>query len=192
MPRSSTSPARQRRRQGDLRRHRQLVDLDDGAKVTYQIVGEDEADIKQGMISISSPIARALIGGWRSRAVFKLQQIQQKDHLLRPGMVIVDLGAAPGGWSQYAAGILRGRGRVIALDVLPMEPIDGVEFIQGDFREDAVLQQLRDSLGGQRVDLVLSDMAPNISGIAAADQARRRSRPRFWSSSSSPRSRFCC
>jgi 23S rRNA (uridine2552-2'-O)-methyltransferase len=117
-------------------------------------------------------VKQARAEGWRSRAVFKLQQIQQKDRLIRPGMTIVDLGAAPGGWSQYAASLLKGRGRIIALDILPMDPIEGVEFIHGDFREDAVLKQLTETLGGQRVDLVLSDMAPNISGIDASDQAR--------------------
>jgi 23S rRNA (uridine2552-2'-O)-methyltransferase len=117
-------------------------------------------------------VKQARAEGWRSRAVFKLQQIQQKDRLIRPGMTIVDLGAAPGGWSQYAARLLKGRGRIIALDILPMDPIEGVEFIHGDFREDAVLEALKNTLGGQRVDLVLSDMAPNISGIGAADQAR--------------------
>lgn len=110
--------------------------------------------------------------GWRSRAVFKLQQIQQKDRLIRPGMTVVDLGAAPGGWSQYATRVLDGRGRMIALDILPMETIAGVEFIQGDFREESVLVQLGAALCGQPADLVLSDMAPNISGIGAADQAR--------------------
>jgi len=117
-------------------------------------------------------VKRAREAGYRSRAVFKLQQIQQKDRLIRPDMVVVDLGAAPGGWSQYAAEILKGRGRLIALDILPMEPLPGVECILGDFREEAVLEGLRQSLNCERVDLVLSDMAPNISGIAAADQAR--------------------
>jgi 23S rRNA (uridine2552-2'-O)-methyltransferase len=117
-------------------------------------------------------VKQAREAGLRSRASFKLQQIQHKDQLIRPGMTIVDLGAAPGGWSQYVAGVLKGRGRLIALDILPMEPLAGVEFIQGDFREETVLEQLRLALDGQRVDLVLSDMAPNISGISASDQAR--------------------
>ncbi len=110
--------------------------------------------------------------GYRSRAVFKLEQIQKKDRLIKPGMTIVDLGAAPGGWSQLAVKLLNGNGRVVALDILPMDPIEGVEFIEGDFREESVLEQLNSSLGGVRVDLVLSDMAPNISGIDASDQAR--------------------
>lgn len=109
--------------------------------------------------------------GYRSRAVFKLKEIQEKDHILRPGQIVVDLGAAPGGWSQYARSLLGAKGRLIALDILPMEPVQGVEFIHGDFREDAVLKQLEDRVGTQAVDLVLSDMAPNISGIDAADQA---------------------
>ena len=117
-------------------------------------------------------VKQAREAGFRSRAVFKLQQIQQKDHLIRPGMTIVDLGAAPGGWSQYTASILKGRGRIVALDILPMDPIDGVEFIQGDFREEPVLDSLWVLLGEQPVDLVLSDMAPNMSGIDASDQAR--------------------
>ena len=117
-------------------------------------------------------VKQAREAGYRSRAVFKLQQIQQKDHLIRPGMAVVDLGAAPGGWSQYTAGILKGRGRIVALDILPMDPIDGVEFIQGDFREESVLGTLRALLGEQPVDLVLSDLAPNMSGIDASDQAR--------------------
>lgn len=116
-------------------------------------------------------VKQAREAGYRSRAVFKLQQIQQKDRLIRPGMTVIDLGSAPGGWSQYVTGMLKGRGHIVALDILPMDPIEGVEFIQGDFREDAVLERLREILGEQPVDLVLSDMAPNISGVDAADQA---------------------
>lgn len=110
--------------------------------------------------------------GWRSRAVFKLKEILDKERLLRAGMVCVDLGAAPGGWSQFVADVFRGRGRVIAIDLLPMAALPGVEFIQADFTEDAALQQLADLLGDERVDLVLSDMAPNISGTKAVDQPR--------------------
>lgn len=116
--------------------------------------------------------------GYRSRAAFKLTEIDEQDRLIRPGMTIVDLGSAPGSWSQ----VLRERlarpgnqgldGRVIALDLLPMEPIADVDFIQGDFRDDAVLAQLEERLGGQKVDLVVSDMAPNLSGVAIADSAR--------------------
>jgi 23S rRNA (uridine2552-2'-O)-methyltransferase len=117
-------------------------------------------------------VQRAQREGMRSRSAFKLEELLEKDHLLRPGMVVVDLGAAPGGWSQVAAAALKGRGRVIALDILPMEALAGVEILQGDFTEESVLRQLEASLGGQSVDLVLSDIAPNISGVAAVDQAR--------------------
>ena len=117
-------------------------------------------------------VKRAQREGYRSRAVYKLYEIQQKDRILKQGMNIVDLGAAPGGWSQYAAGILQGRGRIIAMDILPMEPLDGVEFLQGDFREDEVLEALMEKIDDRAVDLVMSDMAPNISGIRTADQAR--------------------
>ena len=117
-------------------------------------------------------VKRAQRDGYRSRAVYKLEEMQQKDRLLRPGSVIVDLGAAPGGWSQYAARQLGPQGRIIALDILPMDDLPGVEFIEGDFREDEVLDSLMKSLGGVRVDLVMSDMAPNISGMEAVDQPR--------------------
>ena len=122
-------------------------------------------------------VKRAQAEGWRSRAVFKLEELIERDRLLKPGMVVVDLGAAPGGWSQVARERLGERngewqGRVIALDILPMQGLGGVEFIQGDFREEAVLAQLRASLGGAPVDLVLSDMAPNLSGMTAVDQPR--------------------
>ena len=110
--------------------------------------------------------------GYRSRAVFKLQELQERDRLLKPGMTVVDLGAAPGGWSQWARPLLGPKGRLVALDILPMEPLPGVEFICGDFRETAVLEQLEALTGAERaVDLVLSDMSPNISGIEVADQA---------------------
>lgn len=117
-------------------------------------------------------VRRARAQGYRSRAVYKLMEIQERDNLLRPGMTIVDLGAAPGGWSQLAIQIAGRQGKVIALDILPMEPLAGVEFIQGDFRESAVLERLLTALGGRPVDLVISDMAPNISGIKAIDQPR--------------------
>ncbi len=122
------------------------------------------------MEHVSDPfVQRAQKEGYRSRAAYKLLEIAERDRLLKPGMVVVDLGATPGGWSQVAAA----KGcRVIALDLLPMQPLPGVEFIQGDFREDEVLAQLEARLAGQRVDLVISDMAPNISGISVADQAR--------------------
>ena len=114
-------------------------------------------------------VQRAQKDGYRSRAAYKLLEIDERDHLLKPGMVVVDLGATPGGWSQVAAA--KGA-KVIALDLLPLHPIAGVEFIQGDFREDSVLAQLEARLGGKRIGLVISDMAPNISGIDSADQAR--------------------
>ena len=109
--------------------------------------------------------------GYRSRAVFKLKEINEKDRLLKPGQVVVDLGAAPGGWSQWARPLLGAKGKLIALDILEMAPLPDVEFILGDFREETVLHRLEAALGGQSVDLVLSDMAPNVSGIDAADQA---------------------
>lgn len=117
-------------------------------------------------------VKRAQKEGWRSRAVFKLEEIDQKDRLLKPGMTIVDLGAAPGGWSQYAAKKLGRKGRIIALDVLAMEPLEGVEFLQGDFTEDEPLERLLATVGNARPDLVISDMAPNISGMDAIDQPK--------------------
>ena len=117
-------------------------------------------------------VQRAKAEGYRSRASFKLMEIDDRDRLIRPGEVVVDLGATPGGWSQVAAKRQKGHGRVIALDLLEMDPLHGVEFIQGDFREDAVLAELERTLAGQKVGLVLSDMAPNMSGILLSDQAR--------------------
>jgi len=108
--------------------------------------------------------------GYRSRAVFKLEEIQQKDQLIKPGMTVVDLGAAPGGWCQYAQKILGKSGSIVGLDILPVEPLDGVKLIQGDFREQAVLDQLLEAVQGKPVDLVLSDMAPNITGVSSVDQ----------------------
>lgn len=117
-------------------------------------------------------VKRAQDEGLRSRAAFKLAEIDAAEKLIFPGAVIVDLGAAPGGWSQYAARRLRGQGRVFALDLLPMDAIAGVDFLRGDFREQEALERLVGELGGARVDLVLSDMAPNISGVGVVDQAR--------------------
>jgi 23S rRNA (uridine2552-2'-O)-methyltransferase len=117
-------------------------------------------------------VKKAQDGGWRSRAVFKLEELDQKARLFQGGQVVVDLGAAPGGWSQYAAGKVLPRGRVIALDILPMEPLEGVEFIQADFTEDAALQRLLAALGDARASLVMSDIAPNISGMKSVDQPR--------------------
>ncbi len=110
--------------------------------------------------------------GLRSRAVFKIEEIQQRDRLIRQGMTVVDLGAAPGGWSQYAVEQVGDKGRVIACDILPMDPIVGVDFLQGDFREEAVLTALLERVGDNKVDVVLSDMAPNMSGTPAVDQPR--------------------
>ena len=110
--------------------------------------------------------------GYRSRAAYKLLEINDKDRLFKPGMVVVDLGATPGGWSQIAAREVGRAGRVIALDLLPLDPLSGVDFIQGDFREESVLKQLQDLLAGRQVGLVISDMAPNMSGVLTADLAR--------------------
>lgn len=117
-------------------------------------------------------VKRAHKEGARSRAVYKLEEIDRRDRLFRPGMVVVDLGSAPGGWSAYAARRVAPGGRVVALDLLPMAAIPGVEFIRGDFTDPAVLDSLKERLRGQPADLVIADMAPNISGIAAVDQAR--------------------
>ncbi len=117
-------------------------------------------------------VQRARREGWRSRAVFKLEQIDQKERLLKPGMVCVDLGSAPGGWSQYVTEKLRGKARIIAVDLLPMDTLPDVEFVQGDFRDDAIFETLLEAVGEAGADLVMSDMAPNISGTKAVDQPR--------------------
>lgn len=117
-------------------------------------------------------VKRARQEGARSRAIYKLEEIDRRDHLLRPGMTVVDLGAAPGGWSQYVQSRVGDSGRVLALDILPMEPIVGVEFIEGDFTQQPVLDLLMLRLQGKPVDLVISDMAPNMTGVASVDQAR--------------------
>ncbi len=117
-------------------------------------------------------VKRAQAGGWRSRAVFKLEQMDQRERLFRSGMLVLDLGAAPGAWSQYARGRIGPAGRVVATDILPMEPLTGVEFLQGDFRDQALYEQLKERLGAGGVDLMLSDMAPNLSGMDAIDAPR--------------------
>ncbi len=117
-------------------------------------------------------VKRAQRDGYRARAAYKLLEIDEKDQLIKPGMTVVDLGSAPGSWSQVAVQRLGGQGRVIALDILEMPPVPGVEFIQGDFREEEILRLLEKSLNGKQVDLVIADMAPNISGISDVDQAR--------------------
>ncbi|MBQ8706674.1 MAG: 23S rRNA (uridine(2552)-2'-O)-methyltransferase RlmE [Succinivibrionaceae bacterium] len=110
--------------------------------------------------------------GLRSRAHFKLEEIQGRDRIIGPSMTVVDLGAAPGGWSEYAVKCIGKKGRVVACDILPMRPITGVDFIQGDFRQNEVLEQLKTIVGADRVDVVLSDMAPNMSGTSGVDQPR--------------------
>ena len=117
-------------------------------------------------------VKKAQEDGWRSRAAYKLLEIQEKDQLIKPGMTVLDLGAAPGGWSQVAAKLAGDNGLVIASDILEMDPIAGVEFLQGDFREQEVYQQLLDIIKNRPVDLVISDMAPNMSGMNAVDQPR--------------------
>ncbi len=117
-------------------------------------------------------VQRSQKDGYRSRAIYKLIEIQEKDHLLKPGMTVIDLGAAPGGWSEYAVKILGKKGRMIALDILPMEPIPDVQIIQGDFREEEVLDELLEAIGKDKADLVFSDMAPNISGMDVVDIPR--------------------
>ena len=122
---------------------------------------------------VSDPyVQRAQAEGYRARAAYKLLEIDERDRLLKPGAVVVDLGAAPGSWCQVAVKRCGPSGRVFALDLLPMEAVAGVDFLQGDFTEDAVLEELESRLGGARVDVVLSDMAPNLSGVSAVDQAR--------------------
>jgi len=117
-------------------------------------------------------VQRAIREGYRSRACYKLLELQEKDQLFRSGMVVLDLGSAPGGWSQVAAELVGDSGRVIASDILPMDALAGVEFIQGDFTEDDVFEQILKALDGQPVDVVVSDMAPNLSGMNAVDQPR--------------------
>ena len=117
-------------------------------------------------------VKKAQAEGMRSRAAYKLEELVARDRLLKPGMVVVDLGAAPGGWSQYVRQALGDSGRVVAMDILEMPPLAGVEFLHGDFREAGVLSRLEAMLNGQPVDLVLSDMAPNKSGMDAVDQPR--------------------
>jgi 23S rRNA (uridine2552-2'-O)-methyltransferase len=117
-------------------------------------------------------VLKAREQGYRSRAVFKLEQIQHKDRILKPGQFVLDLGAAPGGWSEYASQIVGHTGRIIAIDLLPMEPIAGVEFVQGDFTEQDTLDRLLALIDERRFDLVISDMAPNLSGMDSVDQPK--------------------
>ena len=121
---------------------------------------------------VSDPfVKKAQLDGYRSRSAYKLIELNEKDRLIRPGMRIMDLGSAPGGWSQVAGKLVGAKGRVLATDILPMEPIKNVDFIQGDFTEQAVVAQLLEWLGGGKFDLIISDIAPNITGIDSADQA---------------------
>jgi len=117
-------------------------------------------------------VQQARRDGWRSRAVYKLEQISEKERFLKPGMVCVDLGSAPGSWSQYVTRKLKGRARIVAVDILPMDSLPDVEFVQGDFREDEVFEQLLQAVGEDGVDLVMSDIAPNITGTKVVDQPR--------------------
>jgi 23S rRNA (uridine2552-2'-O)-methyltransferase len=117
-------------------------------------------------------VTRAQAEGYRSRAAFKLLEIQEKDQLIKPHSKVLDLGAAPGGWSQVAAKLVGDRGRVLASDILPMDAVADVDFVQGDFTEDAVFDELMSRLKGSQLDLVISDMAPNMSGMSAVDQPR--------------------
>lgn len=117
-------------------------------------------------------VKRSQQDGYRSRASYKLLELNDKDHLIKPGMAVVDLGAAPGGWSQIAAQLVGDHGFVAALDLLPIDSIAGVDFIQGDFREQEILDQLLELIGGRPIDLVMSDMAPNISGMSSVDQPK--------------------
>src|SRR5687767_3371685 len=116
-------------------------------------------------------VKQAQRDGYRSRSAYKLIELNEKDRLIRPGMRILDLGSAPGGWSQVAGKLVGAKGRVLATDILPMEPIKNVDFIQGDFNDDAVIERLLEWIGGERFDLIISDIAPNITGIDSADQA---------------------
>ncbi|EAQ97299.1 23S rRNA (uridine(2552)-2'-O)-methyltransferase RlmE [Congregibacter litoralis] len=117
-------------------------------------------------------VQQAQRDGYRSRACYKLLELQERDNIIRPGMTVLDLGSAPGGWSQVAAELVGKRGQVIASDILPMDPIDGVNFVQGDFTEDQVFEQILAEMGDKSADLVISDMAPNMSGVSAVDQPK--------------------
>jgi len=116
-------------------------------------------------------VKQAQLDGYRSRSAYKLVELNEKDRLIKPGMRVLDLGSAPGGWSQVAGKLVGKKGRVLATDILPMDPIPNVDFIQGDFTDEAIVAQLLDWLGGGRFDLIISDIAPNLSGIDSADQA---------------------
>jgi 23S rRNA (uridine2552-2'-O)-methyltransferase len=116
-------------------------------------------------------VKKAQLEGYRSRSAYKLIELNEKDRLIKPNMFLLDLGSAPGGWSQVASKLIGRKGRVLATDILPMEPIKNVDFVQGDFTDEAVVAQLMERLGGEKFDLIISDIAPNITGIDSADQA---------------------
>jgi 23S rRNA (uridine2552-2'-O)-methyltransferase len=116
-------------------------------------------------------VKKAQLEGYRSRSAYKLIELNEKDRLIKPNMFLLDLGSAPGGWSQVASKLIGRNGRVLATDILPMEPIKNVDFIHGDFTDEAVVAQLMERLGGEKFDLIISDIAPNITGIDSADQA---------------------
>jgi 23S rRNA (uridine2552-2'-O)-methyltransferase len=116
-------------------------------------------------------VKQAQLDGYRSRSAYKLIELNEKDRLIKPGMRILDLGSAPGGWSQVAGKLVGRKGRVLATDILPMDPVTNVDFIQGDFTDEKIVEQLLAWLGGERFDLIISDIAPNLSGIDSADQA---------------------
>jgi 23S rRNA (uridine2552-2'-O)-methyltransferase len=122
---------------------------------------------------LSDPfVKQAQKDGYRSRSAYKLIELNESDHLLRPGMRVMDLGSTPGGWSQVASRLIGGKGRILATDILPMDSLPNVDFIQGDFTDEAIVQQLLDWLDGGKFDLIMSDIAPNLSGISIADQAK--------------------
>jgi 23S rRNA (uridine2552-2'-O)-methyltransferase len=116
-------------------------------------------------------VKKAQLEGYRSRSAYKLIELNEKDRLIKPNMFLLDLGSAPGGWSQVASKLIGRNGRVLATDILPMEPIKNVDFVQGDFTDEAVVARLMEKLGGEKFDLIISDIAPNITGIDSADQA---------------------
>ncbi|EKE01397.1 MAG: ribosomal RNA large subunit methyltransferase J [uncultured bacterium] len=117
-------------------------------------------------------VKKAKQEGFRARSVYKLSEIQERYKIIKPNMFVVDLGAAPGGWSEYAVQLVAPKGKIFALDILPMQPIKGVDFIQGDFTQDDVVKDLHARLNGEKIDVVLSDMAPNLSGLSVVDQSR--------------------
>lgn len=117
-------------------------------------------------------VQKAKKEGYRSRSSYKLMELSEKDRLIRPGMLVMDLGSAPGGWSQVAGNLVGKNGRVLATDILPMEPVKNVDFIQGDFTDEAVFNQILEALNGEKPDLIISDIAPNITGIESSDQGK--------------------